>query len=176
MARSLARRADMPSPTSAIGSSQYSAADASAPITSDGTRSSAGSVIAKNSCIATIDAPKMITHVGSGRSRYRTTSRIGAATTATRNRWARLPSATKAAANRSRFRASRLDVGTELRRGQAEPALTGRELVDALVQMRAAKLGPQYIDKDQLGVRDLPQHEVGDPLFAARADQQVQRR
>src|SRR5258705_9499975 len=100
---------------------------------------------------------------------------IGAATAATRNRCARLPSATKGGANLSRLRRSRFDVGSELRGGEAESTLAGRVLVEALVQVVAAELGPQDVDEDQLGVRDLPQHEVRDPLLAARADEEVER-
>src|SRR5258705_7694857 len=98
---------------------------------------------------------------------------IGAATAATRNRCARLPSATKEGANLSRLRRSRFDVGSELRGGEAESTLAGRIPVEALVQVVAAEHGPQDVDEDQLSLPDLPPHELQHPLLTALAHREV---
>src|SRR2546429_2827133 len=40
-----------------------------------------------------------------------------------------------------------------------------RVLVEAMVEVCAAEFGPQHVDEHELGVRDLPQHEVRHALW-----------
>jgi hypothetical protein len=73
----------------------------------------------------------------------------------------------------------RLDVavvGRDLGAGQAEAALALTELIEAAVQLVAAEVGPHDVDEDELGVGQLPQHEVRDALLAAGADEQIEGR
>src|SRR5919108_5564539 len=61
----------------------------------------------------------------------------------------------------------------QLLAGAAEPALAPRVRGDGLVQGFGAEVGPERIGEVELGVRELPEEEVGDALLAARADEEV---
>jgi len=54
-----------------------------------------------------------------------------------------------------------------------EPPLPTLELGDRRHQVLAGKVGPVDVDEAELGVRRLPQQEVGEPLLAGGADQEV---
>src|SRR5687768_3779862 len=54
-----------------------------------------------------------------------------------------------------------------------EAARTALELGDGTVEVRGAEVGPERGRDEQLGIRDLPQQEVGDPHLPARPDEEV---
>ena len=82
------------------------------------------------------------------------------------------------------------DAGDDADRqlGQAararEGSLTGRRTGAGAARTRATasasvvgvEIGPQRVDEQQFGIGRLPQQEIGQPLLARRADQQVERR
>ena len=55
----------------------------------------------------------------------------------------------------------------------AEAALAALVVGDGFEQMDAAKVGPEAVGDEDLGVGDLPEQEVGDALLAAGADDEV---
>src|SRR5699024_12103019 len=55
----------------------------------------------------------------------------------------------------------------------AEPAGPPVVLLDGGVQVGRGKIGPEDVHLHQLGVGRLPEHEVGQPLFPAGAQDQV---
>src|SRR4029077_14587300 len=64
-----------------------------------------------------------------------------------------------------------LDGGNSAARAEAPPALG--ELDERLLQRLAREVRPQLVAKHELRVGRLPQQVVGEPLLAARADDQV---
>ena len=50
------------------------------------------------------------------------------------------------------------------------------EVGDGGAQIVGAEVGPQSVDEAELGVGALPQQEVGQPLLAAGADEEIDRR
>src|SRR4051812_40688005 len=63
--------------------------------------------------------------------------------------------------------------GGELLAGAPEAALAVLVRGDRFAEGLGAEIGPQRVGEIELGVRELPQQEVGDALLAARADEQV---
>ncbi len=55
----------------------------------------------------------------------------------------------------------------------AEAALAAMEIGDRGAQIVGAEVGPQRVDEAELGVGRLPQQEIGQPLFAAGADEEI---
>src|SRR5688572_23378890 len=54
-----------------------------------------------------------------------------------------------------------------------ESARAALELGDGAVQVEGAEIGPEGGGDEELGVRDLPEQEVGDARLTARPDEQV---
>src|SRR5690606_7636242 len=44
---------------------------------------------------------------------------------------------------------------------------------DRVAERGGIEVGPQHVGEEQLGVGQLPEQEVADPLFAARTDEQI---
>src|SRR5689334_11968416 len=63
--------------------------------------------------------------------------------------------------------------GVELLAGAAEAALAALVRRDRLAEGLGAEVGPERVGEVELGVRELPQQEVGDALLAAGADEEV---
>src|SRR4029077_8252715 len=55
----------------------------------------------------------------------------------------------------------------------AESALSPLVVQDRLEQVAPRDVGPEHRGDVQFGVRELPQHEIGEPAFTRRPDQQV---
>src|SRR5262245_66625223 len=55
----------------------------------------------------------------------------------------------------------------------AEAALATLEIVERRAQVVGAEVGPQRVDETELGVGELPQQEVREPLLAAGTDEQI---
>src|SRR5471032_1052311 len=55
----------------------------------------------------------------------------------------------------------------------AIPPLAFAELVDRLLEMFLAEIGPQRVDEHQFGVGALPEQEVTDALLSTGADKQI---
>src|SRR5437868_10233652 len=55
----------------------------------------------------------------------------------------------------------------------AEAAAAARIVLQGGAELRLAEVGPQGVDEDELGVRQLPEQEVRDAKLARGADQQV---
>src|SRR5580704_3768225 len=67
-------------------------------------------------------------------------------------------------------------LGRDERRRGGKPAETpfpAAEIGDCCAQVFGAKIGPQRFDEVELRVGRFPQQEVGEALFAAGADEQV---
>src|SRR5260221_456893 len=58
----------------------------------------------------------------------------------------------------------------------AEAALAAAVRIDRLIQRRGVEVRPKLVGEIELGVRELPQQEVADPLLAAGADEQIRLR
>src|SRR5688572_22877001 len=54
-----------------------------------------------------------------------------------------------------------------------ESTRTALELRDGAVQVEGAEVRPQRGRDEELGVRDLPEQEIGDPHLPARPDEEV---
>src|SRR5919106_638760 len=82
-----------------------------------------------------------------------------------------IPSATgiSASAESSRRRGAEATSGTRC------PVATfaSLELDDRPLEVPATERGPMDREKDQLGIGELPQHEVAEPLLAAGSDQEL---
>src|SRR5919198_6713855 len=86
------------------------------------------------------------------------------------------PSQTRPRTTGSRPTATRMRDQNALRRGllsAAEAAAAARIVLQGGAEIRLAEVGPEGVDEDELGVRELPEQEVGDAELARRADQQV---
>src|SRR5687768_11580399 len=66
--------------------------------------------------------------------------------------------------------------GHELLAGAAEASLAAAIGGEGLLQRGGAEIGPQGVGEVELGVRELPEQEVGDALLAAGADEEVRLR
>src|SRR5262245_30298761 len=55
----------------------------------------------------------------------------------------------------------------------AEPPFATVKVGDGSAQVLGAEVGPEYVEEIQLGIGRLPQQEVGQPLFAAGADEEI---
>src|SRR5690625_2769586 len=66
---------------------------------------------------------------------------------------------------------------TLLDSGQAaEAPFAGGKVLERRAKMAGIEVRPQHIGKVQLGVGQLPQKKIGQPLFAAGANEQIRRR
>src|SRR5262249_22885884 len=71
---------------------------------------------------------------------------------------------------------SRSSLRRDQRRQRANPAeapLAAMEIRKRGGEIGGAEVGPQRVDETELGVRGFPEQEIGQPLFAARADEQI---
>src|SRR5215471_1953053 len=66
-----------------------------------------------------------------------------------------------------------MDSGTRLRDQAAEPALAAAVFGERLLEHGAVEVGPMRGDEDELAIGSLPQQEVGEPLLAAGADDEI---
>src|SRR5258708_35995895 len=55
----------------------------------------------------------------------------------------------------------------------AEAAIAFLEIGDGAEQMRSAKVGPQRVGDEDLGISDLPEQKVAKPKLAAGTDDQI---
>src|SRR5205085_1446709 len=55
----------------------------------------------------------------------------------------------------------------------AEAAPAAGVVVEGCAELLLAEVGPERVDEDELGVRELPQEEVRDPQLAGGPDQQI---
>src|SRR5262249_19508428 len=115
---------------------------------------------------------------GKASHRYSTKPSIATATTsrpqphggARKMRARRAGIATAAVASPAR---STRAVPFVLRAGAAETALALLIVHERTYELRVAEIRPQGVGDVELGVRNLPEEEVGDAHFAAGADEQV---
>src|SRR5262245_46493942 len=117
-----------------------------------------------------------------GVSRIHSETISGAATAATRsiqgkpNQIAASSSGPRTRADRIRMSRPRFRPARGVGASAADAAiasLTPTKLRDRLLKVLLAEVGPQRVDKHQLGIGALPQQEIADALLAAGADQQV---
>ena len=105
----------------------------------------------------------------SGRARR---SRARAAARWRRRAGARPGSPSTTARRRGRGAGSR--TGWRLDRSPAaEAAAAARVLVERVLEVARAEVGPELVDEDELGVGELPEQEVRDAQLAGGADEQV---
>src|SRR5262245_13921166 len=57
--------------------------------------------------------------------------------------------------------------------GGTVAARTAMEFLECILEILLTEVGPQRVDKDQLGIGRLPEKEITDPLFAAGANDDV---
>src|SRR5580704_15658664 len=115
-------------------------------------------------------------------SRIHSDTISGAASAATRsiqgkpNQIAASRSGPRIAADKMRRSRPRCRSSRPIGASAADAAITPlapTELGDRLFQVLLAEIRPQRVDKHQLGVGALPEHEIADALLPTGADQQV---